>query len=162
MASHVTLLILMTLAAILMICSAISDLRWREISNGLNGLIAVFAIPFWYFAGWPLWPDAVIVVGVALATFAFFLLLYALNAMGGGDVKNVFAVFLWVPTALATQALMVMALAGAAVSAVMLVQKIVARPKDKPEVPYGVAIAAAGLWALHQQYLNQFQVIGSS
>jgi prepilin peptidase CpaA len=162
MTSHVPQLLLMTLAAILMICSAISDLRWREISNGLNGLIAAFAIPFWYFAGWSLWPHVAIVVGVALAVFAFFLLLYAVGGMGGGDVKNVFAVFLWVPTPIATQALMMMALAGAAVSAVMLVHKIVTRPKDKPEVPYGVAIAAAGLWALHQQYLNQFQVIGSS
>ncbi|KTE31491.1 MULTISPECIES: A24 family peptidase [unclassified Sphingopyxis] len=162
MAGHVTLLILMTLAAILMACSAISDLRWREISNGLNGLIAAFAIPFWYLAGWSPWPDVTIVMGVAAATFAFFLLLYALGAMGGGDVKNVFAVFLWIPTGIATQALMVMALAGAAVSAAMLVHQIITRPKDKPEVPYGVAIAAAGLWALHQQYLNQFQVIGSS
>lgn len=153
---------LMTLAAILMICSAISDLRWREISNGLNGLIATAAIPFWYAAGWSLWPDVAVVTGVALATFGFFLLLYMLNAMGGGDVKNVFAVFLWVPTSIATQALMVMALAGAAVSAAMLVHQIVRRPVAKPEVPYGVAIAAAGLWALHQQYLNQFQAIGSS
>ncbi len=162
MTSHLPQLLLMTLGAILMICSAISDLRWREISNGLNALIAVLAIPFWYFAGWSLWPHVTIVVGVALAGFAFFLLLYALGGMGGGDVKNVFAVFLWVPTPIATQALMVMALAGAAVSAAMLVHQIIRRPKDKPEVPYGVAIAAAGLWALHQQYLNQFQVIGSS
>lgn len=153
---------LMTLAAILMICSAISDLRWREISNGLNGLIATVAIPFWYAAGWSLWPDVAVVTGVALATFGFFLLLYMLNAMGGGDVKNVFAVFLWVPTSIATQALMVMALAGAAVSAAMLVHQIIRRPVAKPEVPYGVAIAAAGLWALHQQYLNQFQAIGSN
>lgn len=154
--------ILMLLAAILMICSAISDLRWREISNGLNGLIAVFAIPFWYFAGWSLWPDVAMAAGVAAAIFAVFLLMFVFNAMGGGDVKNVFAVFLWVPVSLAMPSLMVMALSGAAVSAAMLVWQIVTRPAAKPQVPYGVAIAAAGLWALHQEYLNQFQVIASS
>ncbi|WP_256837539.1 prepilin peptidase [Sphingopyxis sp. KK2] len=152
----------MLLAAILMICSAISDLRWREISNGLNGLIAVFAIPFWVAAGWALWPDAAMVAGVAAVIFVFFLLMYMFNAMGGGDVKNVFAVFLWVPVSLAMPALTVMAVVGGILSAIMLV-RIKMRPSDKPvEVPYGVAIAAAGLWALHQQYLNHFQSIASS
>jgi len=162
MNGHAPQLILMLLAAILMICSAISDLRWREISNGLNGLIAVLAIPFWFAAGWALWPDVAILVGVAAAIFAAFLLMFLFNAMGGGDVKNVFAVFLWVPVPLTTPSLMVMALSGAALSAAMLVWQIVKRPEAKPQVPYGVAIAAAGLWALHQQYLNQFQAIASS
>ena len=153
-------LVLMALAAILMTCSAISDLRWREISNGLNGLIAALAVPFWFAAGWSLWPEIPMQIGAALAVFGVFLLLYMLNAMGGGDVKNVFAVMLWVPLPLFMPSLTVMALSGAAVSGAMLVWLIVKRPEKKPEVPYGVAIAAAGLWALHQQYLNQFQFIG--
>ena len=44
MNSSVIQLCLMALGALLMVCSAISDLRWREISNGLNGLIAVLAL----------------------------------------------------------------------------------------------------------------------
>jgi prepilin peptidase CpaA len=154
--------LLMLLAAILMVCSAISDLRWREISNGLNGLIALLAIPFWIAASWSLWPDVIWTMGAALIVFGFFMLLFVFNAMGGGDVKNVFAVMLWVPLPLVMPALTVMALTGAAVSGAMLVWLIVKRPEHKPEVPYGVAIAAAGLWALHQQYLNQFQFIASS
>ncbi|WP_260583313.1 prepilin peptidase [Sphingopyxis sp. PET50] len=155
-------LCLMMLGALLMVCSAISDLRWREISNGLNAFIALLAIPFWVVSGWPLWPDVAIVAGIAFAIFVVFALMFMVNAMGGGDVKNVFAVFLWVPLPLAMPSLMVMALAGAAVSGAMLIWLIVKRPETKPEVPYGVAIAAAGLWALHQQYLNQFQSIASS
>ncbi len=153
-------LILASLGAVLMICCAISDLRWREISNGLNGLIALLAIPFWFAVGWPLWPDVPLQIGAALAVFVCFLLLYMLNAMGAGDVKNVFAVMLWVPLPIFMPALTVMALAGAAVSGAMLIWLIAKRPEKKPEVPYGVAIAAAGLWSLHQQYLNQFRFIG--
>ena len=56
----------------------------------------------------------------------------------------------------------IMAMGGGILSAGMLVKSKI-RPSDKAiEVPYGVAIAAAGLWALHQQYLNQFQSIASS
>ena len=58
--------------------------------------------------------------------------------------------------------LTVMAIGGGILSAVMLIESKI-RPSDKViEVPYGVAIAIAGLWALHQQYLNQFQSIASS
>ena len=155
-------LCLMALGALLMVCSAISDLRWREISNGLNGLIAIAAIPFWVVSGWSLWPDVPLQVAAAMACFLAFAGLFYLNAMGGGDVKNVGAVMLWVPLPLFMPALTVMAVVGGALSAIMLIH-IRLRPSDKPpEVPYGVAIAAAGLWALHQQYLNHFQVIGST
>ena len=47
-------------------------------------------------------------------------------------------------------------------SAVMLVQSKISRSDKVIEVPYGVAIAVAGLWALHQHYLNQFQSIAVS
>ena len=154
--------LLIALGALLMLCSAISDLRWREISNELNGLIAALAIPFWFASGWSLWPDAAMVVGIAFAVFAVFALMFMVNAMGGGDVKNVFAIFLWIPAPLAMPSLMVMAIAGAAISIAMLIWMIVRRPEGKPEVPYGLAITAAGLWALHQQYLNHFQAIAAN
>lgn len=162
MSGGIPQLVLMAIAAVLMTCSAISDLRWREISNGLNGLIAALAIPFWFVAGWSLWPDVPMQIGAAFAVFLVFAGMFFFNAMGGGDVKNVGAIMLWVPLPIFSASLMVMAIAGAVVSASMLVWLLVRRPENKPEVPYGVAIAAAGLWALHQQYLNQFQVIGSS
>jgi prepilin peptidase CpaA len=85
--------------------------------------------------------------------------LFAIGAMGGGDVKMIGAVMLWIPLNLFLETLTVMAIGGGILSAIMLIQSKI-RPSDKViEVPYGVAIAVAGLWALHQQYLNYFQSI---
>lgn len=153
---------LMALLAVLMIAAAISDLRSRSISNGLNAAIALLAIPFWLVSGLTLWPEVPIQFGAAFAVFLAFVGLFAVGAMGGGDVKMIGAVMLWIPLPLFMPTLTVMAVAGGILSAIMLVH-IKLRPSDKPvEVPYGVAIAAAGLWALHQQYFNQFQAIGSA
>ena len=153
---------LMALLGLLMIAAAISDLRSRTISNELNAAMALLAIPFWIASGLAFWPDVAIQFGAAFAVFLVFAGLFAIGAMGGGDVKMIGAVMLWVPLPLFMPMLTVMAVGGGILSAVMLIQMKM-RPSDKPvEVPYGVAIAAAGLWALHQQYLNQFQAIGST
>lgn len=153
---------LMAVLALLMIAAAVSDLRSRTISNGLNGAIALLAIPFWFANGLTFWPDMALQFGGAFAVFLLFIGLFAIGAMGGGDVKMIGAVMLWIPLPLFMPTLTVMAVAGGILSAVMLIH-IKMRPSEKPvEVPYGVAIAAAGLWALHQQYLNQFQAIASS
>lgn len=153
---------LMALLAALMIAAAISDLRSRSISNGLNGLIAMFAIPFWIANGLAIWPDMPIQIGAAFAVFLAFAGLFAIGAMGGGDVKMIGAVMLWIPLPLFLPTLMVMAIAGGLLSGAMLIDMKLRRREQSPEVPYGVAIAAAGLWALHQHYLNQFQSIGST
>ena len=151
---------LMTILGLLMIAAAISDLRSRSISNELNAAIALLAIPFWIASGLALWPDIPIQFGAAFAVFLVFAGLFAIGAMGGGDVKMIGAVMLWIPLPLFMPTLMVMAIGGGILSAVMLIYMKL-RPSGAPvEVPYGVAIAAAGLWGLHQQYLNQFQVIG--
>ena len=151
---------LMALLGLLMIAAAISDVRSRTISNELNAAMALLAIPFWITSGLALWPAVPLQFGAAFAVFLVFAGLFAIGAMGGGDVKMIGAVMLWIPLPLFMPTLMVMAIGGGVLSAVMLIHMKL-RPSDKPvEVPYGVAIAAAGLWALHQQYLNQFQVIG--
>ena len=152
----------MALLAALMIAAAISDLRSRTISNSLNGIIALLAIPFWIATGLSAWPDMPIQLGAAFGVFLIFAGLFAIGAMGGGDVKMIGAVMLWIPLPLFLPTLTVMAIAGGLLSGAMLIH-IKMRPSEKPvEVPYGVAIAAAGLWALHQHYLNQFQSIGST
>lgn len=151
---------LMVLLGILMIAAAISDLRSRTISNELNAVIALLAIPFWIASGLAAWPDVPIQFGAALAVFLVFAGLFAIGAMGGGDVKMIGAVMLWIPLPLFMPTLTVMAVGGGILSAIMLIYMKL-RPSEKAaEVPYGVAIAAAGLWALHQHYLNQFQSIG--
>lgn len=153
---------LMGLLGILMIVAAISDLRSRSISNGLNAAMALLAIPFWISSGMALWPDVAVQFGAAFGVFLIFAGLFAIGAMGGGDVKMIGAVMLWIPLNLFLPMLTIMAIGGGILSAVMLIHSKI-RPSDKAvEVPYGVAIAAAGLWALHQQYLNHFQFIAFS
>ena len=151
---------LMLLLGILMVAAAISDLRSRTISNELNAAMALLAIPFWIASDLATWPDMPIQFAAAFAVFLVFAGLFAIGAMGGGDVKMIGAVMLWIPLPLFLPALTVMAVGGGILSAIMLIYMKL-RPSDKAvEVPYGVAIAAAGLWALHQHYLNQFQAIG--
>ncbi len=150
---------LMAILGLMMIAAAISDLRSRTISNELNAAMALLAIPFWIATGLAFWPDVLIQFGAAFAVFLVFTGLFAIGAMGGGDVKMIGAVTLWIPLPLFMPMLTIMAIGGGILSAVMLIH-LKLRPSDKAvEVPYGVAIAAAGLWALHQQYLNQFQAI---
>ena len=160
MDSSATSLGLMVILGLLMIAAAISDVGSRTISNRLNAAMALLAIPFWIASGLALWPEIPVQFGAALLVFLIFAGLFAVGAMGGGDVKMIGAVMLWIPLPLFLPMLMIMAIGGGILSALMLIHMKL-RPSDKPvEVPYGVAIAAAGLWALHQQYLNQFQVIG--
>jgi prepilin peptidase CpaA len=149
----------MALAAVLaamMLAAAISDIRTRTIANELNLAMAVLAIPYWFASGLTLWPDMALQLGLAFATFVVFVGLFMVGGMGGGDVKMIGAVALWVPPSLLLPMLMVMAIGGGVLSAGMLVHKYWTKKTEPPEVPYGVAIAAAGLWMLHQQYLNQF------
>jgi prepilin peptidase CpaA len=155
-------LFLVAILGLLMIAAAISDIRSRTISNELNAAMALLAIPFWIASGLAPWPDAAIQFGAAFMVFLVFAALFAVGAMGGGDVKMIGAVMLWIPLPLFMPMLTIMAVGGGILSAIMLIH-LKMRPSDKPvEVPYGVAIAAAGLWALHQQYFNQFQAIGST
>lgn len=149
-------LMLAVALALLMLAAAISDLRSRSISNGLNAAMAVLAIPYWLVIGLSPWPEMALQFGYALLVFAVFVGLFAVGGMGGGDVKMIGAVALWVPPSLLLPMLMVMAIGGGVLSAAMLVHKYWTKKTEPPEVPYGVAIAAAGLWMLHQQYLNQF------
>jgi prepilin peptidase CpaA len=151
---------LMVLLGLLMIAAAISDVRSRTISNQLNAAMAMLAIPFWIASGLALWPEVAMQFGAAFLVFLLFAGLFAIGAMGGGDVKMIGAVMLWIPLPLFLPMLTIMAIGGGILSALMLIHMKL-RPSDKAvEVPYGVAIAAAGLWALHQHYLNQFQAIG--
>ncbi len=151
---------LMAALGLLMIAAAVSDLRSRTISNELNAAMALLAIPFWIASGLAAWPDMPIQFGAAFAVFLVFAGLFAIGAMGGGDVKMIGAVMLWIPLPLFLPMLTVMAVGGGILSAVMLIHLKIRRSEKPVEVPYGLAIAAAGLWALHQQYLNQFQAIG--
>jgi prepilin peptidase CpaA len=148
--------ILLAVLAALLLAAAWCDLRSRNIPNGLNLVIALLAIPFWWTSGLAVWPDMALQIGVALFVFALFAVAFAFGAMGGGDVKMIGALALWLPWQAVVMLLVIMSLAGGALTAAMVVRRRLARRDEPIEVPYGVAIAFGGLWLLSERFLYQF------
>lgn len=146
--------LLLALLALLLLWGAVTDLRSRTISNPLNLAIALLAPLWWWANGLALYPDIALQIGLALAVFALFAGLFALGMMGGGDVKMLGALALWLPLEAMLLLLVIMALAGGVVTIITLIHHRALRRSGKPEIPYGVAIALAGLWVLGERYLN--------
>lgn len=140
-------LLLLGLAGLL-VWAAIGDMRTFNIPNELNAAIALAALLYWWAAETPFWPDAALRIGVALIVFALLAGAFWLGMMGGGDVKMASAVLLWFPTGATLSFLMAMSLAGGAVTLAALIRHRLARRIGRPEIPYGVAIAFAGLWLI--------------
>ena len=144
---------LLAALAIALLVAAVTDLRSRQIGNWLNAGIALAAPLFWWASGLTLWPEVALQLGVALATFAVLAALFAVKAMGGGDVKLLTALALWIAPMPFLQLLIVMALVGGVLTILFGAWHIVRRQRDKVAIPYGVAIALAGLWTLGVNYL---------
>lgn len=146
--------------AIALVAIAVVDVRTYTISNKVNAAVALLAPVYWWSVGLPLWPDAAIQVGVALAVFVLLAVTFYIGMMGGGDVKLAAALALWFPPAGTILFLVVMSLAGGLLTLFVLVRhrrrQGTPAKGEKPQVPYGVAIAAGGLWILAQRFLNQF------
>ena len=148
--------ILLALLAALLVAASWGDLRTRTISNRLNLAVALLAIPFWWATGLAFWPDVALQIGVAALVFAVFAGAFALGAMGGGDVKLIGALALWLPWGAVLMLLVIMSLAGGALTAAMLIRQRLAQSEGRLEIPYGVAIAFGGLWLISERFLYQF------
>lgn len=148
--------ILVGILALLLIVAAVWDLRTRTIPNSLNAAVALLAIPFWWATGVDPWPGAAIQIAMAAAVFGMFAIAFAFGGMGGGDVKMVAAVALWLPPGAVLMLLVIMSLAGGLLTLVMLARHRMAKSPHQLEIPYGVAIAFAGLWLISERFLNQF------
>ena len=144
---------LLAALAIALLVAAFTDLRSRHIGNWLTGGIALAAPLFWWASGLTMWPGVALQFGVALATFAVLAALFALRAMGGGDVKLLTALALWIAPLLFLKLIIVMALVGGVLTLVFGARNIMRRQREKLAIPYGVAIAMAGLWVLGTSYL---------
>ena len=140
--------------AIALLFAAFTDIRSRTIYNWLNIAIAAGAPIFWWASGMSLWPDVAIQLGCTVLAFAFFAGLFALRMMGGGDVKLLTALALWIEPGAFLQLLMIMALAGGALTLGMGVAHVMRRSKEKIQVPYGVAIAFGALWVLYPKLID--------
>jgi prepilin peptidase CpaA len=91
-------------------------------------------------------------VGFAFAAFLALAGLFAIRAMGGGDVKLLSALALWLPIVPFLKLLVMMALIGGVLTIIVASWHKLAQRKGKVQIPYGVAIATAGLWVLTTSY----------
>lgn len=148
--------LLLVALTLLLLAACWFDLRTRTIPNQLNLAVALLAIPFWWASGLPLWPDVALQLGVAAGIFGLFALAFAIGAMGGGDVKLVGALALWLPWQAMLLVLVIMSIAGGALTLAMLIRHRLAKRETPLEIPYGVAIAFGGLWLIGQRFLYQF------
>lgn len=148
--------ILIGVLAAMILLAAAWDLRKREIPNALNAAIALLAIPFWFACDLAIWPDMAMRIGIAALVLGLFAVAFAIGAMGGGDVKMVAAIALWLPPEAVVVLLVIMSLAGGLLTAVMVVRHRLAKAKHQLEIPYGVAIAIGGFWLIGERFLNQF------
>lgn len=147
---------LMALLATMLVWIAVVDIRTYTISDRINASIALLAPLYWWSAGVPLWPDAAIRIGVAVLVFMLFAIAFYINAMGGGDVKLAGALALWFTPYDTLRLIVFMSLAGGLLTLIVVGIHRFRKKQGRPEVPYGVAIAAGGLWLLAQRFLNHF------
>jgi prepilin peptidase CpaA len=149
-------LALLGLLAATLVWIAVVDVRTYTISDRLNIAIALLAPVYWLSAGVPLWPEAAIRVGVAVVVFLLFAGAFYMNVMGGGDVKLAGALALWFTPYETLKLIVIMSIAGGVLTLIVVGVHRARKKPDRPEVPYGIAIAAGGLWLLAQRFLNHF------
>jgi prepilin peptidase CpaA len=144
---------LLVALAIALLFAAFTDLRSRQIANWLNAGIALAAPLFWWASGLSLWPDVALQLALAAGTFAVLAGLFALGAMGGGDVKLLGALALWIAPWPFFNLLVIMSLVGGLLTLLFAGWHVARRQRGKLAIPYGVAIAMAGLWTLSTTYV---------
>lgn len=140
-------------AAGLLTAAALSDVRCYRIPNTLCAALALLFVIRAISAG-PPFPFTHVIPAALI--FAFGLVLFARNLMGGGDVKLLAAAVLWIPPALVPAQITAIAVSGAVLALLLLLARGIARRsafaeggegelppllQDKAPVPYGVAIA---------------------
>ncbi|GGC35484.1 peptidase [Novosphingobium marinum] len=143
---------LLAALAIALLVAAVTDLRRREIDNWLNIAIALGAPLFWLASGFGML-EIGFQLGIAVLTFVVMLVLFATGQMGGGDVKLLTALALWITPVWFLRLLIVMAIVGGLLTIVLYVRHRIRRDGSKIAVPYGVAISVAGLWIIGSHYV---------
>ncbi len=141
--------------AALLVVAVWGDLTRFTIPNWLNAAIALLAPAYWYGAQFGLGE-----IGIQLALAAVVLLVFAgafaLGVMGGGDVKMLGALALWLRPDQLVMMFVVMSLAGGVLTVVLLARHKLLRREGQPEIPYGVAISLAACLLFYEPIFNQF------
>lgn len=139
--------------AIALLVAAFTDLRRRQIDNWLNLAVALGAPAFWWASGLSLWPGIGWQLGVALLTFVVTAALFALRAMGGGDVKLLTALALWIQPSHFFFLVVVMAMLGGLLTILFGAWHVARKQQGRVAIPYGIAISAAALLTLADKSL---------
>lgn len=156
----------------LLVWAAVSDYGTFKIPNRISAAL-VLLYPAYVLAETGATLQPVPWIGALITAAGVFLaglFLFATKAMGGGDVKLMSSTALWAGTALVTPFLIVTVLAGAVLAGVIAVRICVTAvregadgavtpgglvmgivnirhvPLAKVQIPYGVAVAAGGLY----------------
>jgi prepilin peptidase CpaA len=151
----VTELLLAWLAAMLIV-AAVIDVRTFTISNRLNLTVAAGAPLYWLSIALAPWPGMAIQLAAGGIVFALLAGAFYAGMMGGGDVKLAAALALWFSPGGTLKFLVWMSLAGGVLTIALVAWHRARGREGRPEIPYGVAIAAGGLVILAQRFLNQF------
>lgn len=141
--------LLFALLALLLVAASLQDLRHLRIPNRIPlALVALFALRVVLIGGAPVLPHLI----VAAAVLGMGLLLFGLGLLGAGDGKLLAAVALWTAPEHVAALLLLMAVLGGALALVLALRRRFVSPRPLPlselrtlPIPYGVAIAAAGL-----------------
>jgi prepilin peptidase CpaA len=148
-------LLLLALAAILVV-AAVVDVRTFTISNRLNLTVALLAPVYWVTVALSPWPGIAVQIAAAATVFVLFAAAFYAGMMGGGDVKLAAALALWFSPLTTLRFLVLTSLAGGVLTLAVVAWHRARKREGRPEVPYGVAIAAGGIAILTQRFLNQF------
>ena len=128
--------------AIALVTAAVTDLRRRQIDNWLNAAVALAAPLYWWATGLSLWPGVAIQIGMAMAVFFGFAIVFGGGGMGGGDVKFAAALGFWLGWPGILLGLFIGFVAGGAISLLLLATGLRGR---KDFIPFGPFIAL-GAW----------------
>ena len=162
-------IIILVLFAGLMFWAAYTDLTRLTLSNRLC-LITALLYPVYLLARYLdgnglLIENILLSLAIAVVLFIVCAGFFALNVMGGGDVKFIPAVALWAGTAHILNFLLITAVIGGLFAAKIIIQNRIKASKysksseninlsvaEKKEsaVPYGVGIAISGLYVAYQ------------
>jgi prepilin peptidase CpaA len=133
-----------------------TDIRARIIPNPLNAGIALAAPLWWWACGVAPWPGIAIQLAVAGVALLIFAGAFAIGAMGGGDVKLIAALGLWLAPLDFMRMIVWMSIGGGILTVAMLVRHRLRKLETPLEIPYGVAIAIATIPVLAERYFYQF------
>ncbi len=143
------------LAAVALIAAAFADLRSYQIPNRYAVAIMLAFLGFSVGNGLH---EAAVALAVGAGVFVVGTACFAKSWLGGGDVKLLVALALWVPPPLLPAFALVTSLAGASLSLVMLTPLRRALPAPpaplaraetlRQPIPFAIAIAVGGLFVL--------------